>query len=105
MARVGLVPAVDLLASCEGGYEPTGVLLWLPAEQQYGTWDNSHGELMVFEPHVTWREIAARPIPFLNAPWEGDGCAPLSSLVPWPRHVYSLYQHYKPLEIREGRQV
>src|SRR5215831_8871567 len=62
-----LVLGVNLVASCTAGYEPVGMLLWLPVERRYGTWDSSHCGLQVFGPEVTGRRIAANPVPHINA--------------------------------------
>ena len=58
-----LVLGVNLVASCTGGYEAVGLLLWLPVEQRYGIWDSSHCGIQVFGPEVTWARIAANPAP------------------------------------------
>jgi hypothetical protein len=63
-----LVPAVSLVASCQR-YRPAGLLLWLPEMGLYGSWDDDHRTLWVF-PDLTWAEIVAGPVPFLNACWE-----------------------------------
>ena len=66
-----LVLGVNLVASCGGGYDPVGLLLWLPVEQRYGIWDSSHCGIQVFGPEVTWGRIAADPVPHINAGWTG----------------------------------
>lgn len=92
-----MVPAVDLVQTAEN-YEPTGLLLWLPTERQFGTWDSSHPWIAVFDPEVTWRDIAAAPARFINAQWEGafDDAAPTTPLVPWHRHTYRAEQFFEP---------
>jgi hypothetical protein len=62
------IPAVSLIDECEG-YDPEFVLLWLPEEKLYGTFDGDHCILWVF-PKVGWKEIVANPVPYLNAQWE-----------------------------------
>ena len=64
------VPVVDLIADCEG-FDPAGVLVWIPREQAFGTWDADHWDLIVFR-DVLWSHIEADPIPYLNAQWTGD---------------------------------
>jgi hypothetical protein len=93
-----LVLGVNLVASCTGGYEPVGSLLWLPVERRYGIWDSSHCGIQVFGPEVTWERIAANPVPHINAGWTGiDPDAPLmEELVPWPAHPYGDRQVYTP---------
>lgn len=93
-----LVLGVNLVANCTGGYEPIGLLLWLPVELRYGIWDSSHCGIQVFGPEVTWDEIAAKPIPHLNAGWEGidPESPPMDALVPWPAHPYHTDQVHEP---------
>src|SRR5262245_14682769 len=66
-----LVLAVNLVADCTGGYEPTGLLLWLPVEKRYGIWDSSHCGIQVFGSEVTWERITAAPAQHINAGWTG----------------------------------
>ncbi|MEI7686115.1 MAG: hypothetical protein WCL32_13910 [Planctomycetota bacterium] len=78
------IPAVNLVADAEG-YEPEYILLWLPGEQMYGTWDTDHAELFVF-PDVTWANIVADPLPYVAAQWEGGD--PGVPFVPYPKYPY-----------------
>ena len=78
------VPAVSLLARCEG-FDPAGILVWLPDQLSYGTWDNDHWDLLVF-PHVTWTDIAKNPVPFINAQWQ-HGIA-FEYFVPWNQYKF-----------------
>ncbi|MEL6822341.1 MAG: hypothetical protein AAFP70_11310 [Calditrichota bacterium] len=64
------IPAVNLVESCDG-YDPEFILLWLPNEKVFGTWDCDHWGLIVF-PETTWSEIVKSPVPFLNAQWSPD---------------------------------
>jgi hypothetical protein len=80
-----LVPAVNLTASAEG-YWAKGILLWIPAEDSFGTWDSDHADVWTF-PEVTWSEIAADPLPFVNSQWYADATE-LEWLVPWPRYRF-----------------
>jgi len=91
-----LVAGVNLVASCTNGYEAVGLLLWLPVERRYATWDNSHCQIAVFGPDVTWARIAAAPAEHINAQWTGIDPAspPTSALIPWPAHRYSERQLY-----------
>ncbi len=41
------VPAINLIADCEG-YDPEGILIWLPELELFGTWDNDHWDILVF---------------------------------------------------------
>jgi hypothetical protein len=78
------IPAVNLVADAED-YDPEFILLWLPDEQLYGTWDSDHAELFVF-PDVTWLDIAADPLPYVNAQWDGPDES--TRLVPYPKYPY-----------------
>ncbi|WP_020472845.1 hypothetical protein [Zavarzinella formosa] len=78
------IPAVDLVADAEG-YDPQFILLWLPTEEQYGTWDSDHAELFVF-PGVTWTDIAADPLPYVNAQWDGPDES--TRVTPYPKYPY-----------------
>jgi hypothetical protein len=78
------IPAVNLVAEAEE-YEPDFILLWLPEEELYGTWDCDHWELLVF-PDVTWTDIAEDPLPYVAAQW--DGPDPGVPLVPYPKYPY-----------------
>jgi hypothetical protein len=69
--------AVNLIASCEA-YAPEFILCWIPALRRFGTWDADHWTLKVFA-GATWDDIAADPLPFLNAQWSnrlGEFIAP-----------------------------
>jgi hypothetical protein len=79
------VPAINLVGSCEA-YDPEHVLLWLPEEGLYGTWDCDHWELCVF-PRAAWTDIAADPLPYLNAQWYPSP-AVAELFVPWPKYPF-----------------
>ena len=76
------IPSVNLVADAEG-YDPEYILLWLPEEGLYGTWDCDHAELRVF-PEVTWTDIVADPLPYISAQWEGMGVP----FIPYPKYPY-----------------
>src|SRR5665213_2779674 len=67
--RIGhyAVPGVNLVLACEG-HLPSGILLWVPTEREFGTWDCDHGDLWLF-PRTTWQDIATRPLPYINSQW------------------------------------
>jgi hypothetical protein len=90
------VSGVSLIDSCDN-YDPIGLLLWLPLDKQYGLWDGEHGTLLVFEPEVTWTEIAEDLPRHINAEWGLDGSAPVSNLAPWVFHSYNDEQTCQPL--------
>ena len=81
------VPAFSLTKKCTG-YEPEFLLLWLPTENLYGTWDCDHGHLVVF-PDATWSDIVRDPIPFINAQWDANENGAYY-FVPWPEYPYTL---------------
>lgn len=93
-----LVAGVNLTANSTNGYEGVGLLLWLPVERRYATWDDSHCTIRMFGPEVTWERIAAAPVPHINAQWSGidPESPPMEDLVPWPTHPYSERQVYVP---------
>jgi hypothetical protein len=64
------VPAVSLTGECQN-YLPEYLLLWLPNEKIFGTWDDDHGVLTVF-PDATWTDIVSNPAPFVDAQWNPD---------------------------------
>jgi hypothetical protein len=78
------IPAVNLVADAED-HDPEFILLWLPGEGLYGTWDSDHAELLVF-PGVTWADIAADPLPYIAAQW--DGPEPGVPFAPYPKYPY-----------------
>lgn len=78
------VPAVSLLAGCEG-YDPEGILVWLPDQSSYGTWDNDHWDVLVFL-NVNWTDIVRDPVPFINAQWRHG--TPFEYLVPWNQYEF-----------------
>src|SRR5262245_15926586 len=68
-----LVPGVSLLATASG-YEPDGLLLWLPLERRYGTWDSSHDGLSLYPRQLKWADYVADPKKHINACWHSwDG--------------------------------
>jgi hypothetical protein len=91
-----MVVGVNLVAACDG-YDPEGILMWLPWDRRYGTWDSSHLGIHVFSAETTWTTIAAAPAKHINAQlgnWTRE-----QTLVPWPRHVYSKRELYGPRPI------
>ena len=61
------VPGVNLVVACDG-YDPDGILIWLPDVELFGTWDCDHWNLLIF-PSATWADIVADPVKYLNAQW------------------------------------
>lgn len=85
---VYLVPVVSLVRECEH-YSPQFLLVWLPQEGLFGTGDEEHGHLLTF-PGVTWTEIAAQPVPYLEAQWTPDN-GKAEYLRPWPKYAYGVW--------------
>jgi hypothetical protein len=86
-----VIPAVDLVASCTGDYPPEALLAWIPDRACYATWDSGHLDLQIF-PGVTWTDITASPLRYVNAQWSND--PPGVYLAPW-LHGYG-YRHGSP---------
>lgn len=62
------IEAVSL--TCENEYyDPEFILLWLPNEKQYGSWDCDHWILYVFN-DTKWEDIEKDPLPFINCQWD-----------------------------------
>lgn len=85
------VPAINLL---EGNpdwpsYFPRLGFVWLPSERRYGSFDQDHGELMLFHPNLHWAEVVANAEALLLA---GESCGsesvPMECLKPWPKYPY-----------------
>jgi hypothetical protein len=85
-----LVTGVNLVAAC-ADYDPCGLLMWLPLERRYATWDHEHWYIGVFGPEQTWAEIVKAPAQHINAQWIGAfaDSVPATALKPWPLHRYS----------------
>ena len=64
------VPAVSLTADCDG-YAPEGILVWLPNEKVFGSWDCDHYDLYVFS-GATWTDIAGNPVDYIDTQWDSD---------------------------------
>ena len=91
-----LVPGVSLISVCDN-YDPVGLLLWLPLDRRYGTWDGEHGTLRVFPEEVDWSMIANDLPHYINSQWGLEGSAPLTEFVPWGHHPHNAEQLYRPL--------
>jgi hypothetical protein len=79
------IPAVSLTGECEA-YDPEFILLWLPHERLFGTWDCDHSVLKVFR-GARWADIVASPAAYINAQWDVNDKLG-SQLVPWPQHEF-----------------
>ena len=96
-----LVLAINLTAECNDEYRPEGILIWLPIENRYGFWDDSHCTISMFPIETTWRDIVSSPLKYLDACCGGDEIG-LETLVPWPNHPYHNAQVHDPLEMNSG---
>ncbi len=79
------VPAVNLVADCDG-YDPKGILIWLPDQRKFGTWDNDHWDVLFF-PNVTWSDIVSDPVRYVNAQWEPKEVE-CDYLQPFPKYPF-----------------
>ena len=79
------ISAVSLTGECKN-YNPQFILLWLPKEKMFGTWDCDHWILKVFR-DTDWSHILANPAAYLNAQWDVyDKLA--VPFVPWPKYEF-----------------
>lgn len=83
------IPAISLTARCKK-YDPEHLLSYLPFENLYATFDCDHAVVTVFT-RATWTDIAANPLPYLNANWERNSAAPTSRRTQWYRR-YDFFQ-------------
>lgn len=58
------VVALDLVAQATHGH-PTGLLIWLPVEGCFGSWDCDHWRVRAF-PGVSWAEVCRDPGSYLE---------------------------------------
>lgn len=61
-------PCVNLVYDCDD-YSPDFLLCWYPSLDAYGSYDPSHETGILF-PNVTWGDIVADPVRYLNASWQ-----------------------------------
>ncbi len=64
------VTVVNLVSDCDG-YDPEGILIWLPEQKIFGTWDSDHWDILVF-PNASWLDIVSDPAKYINAQWAPD---------------------------------
>lgn len=72
--------AVSLLKTTDG-YEPSGVLVYIPLLRQYGTVDTDHALAYTF-PHCGWGTIEPNLPSYINAMWYPDE-VDMALLRPW----------------------
>jgi len=80
------VPAVNLVAACDG-YDPDGILIWLPDEGLFGTWQSDFLSISFF-PGVSWSDIVVDPIRFINRAIGIGECDIMEEMKPWPKHPF-----------------
>jgi hypothetical protein len=80
------VPAVSLTGECDG-YDPDFILLWLPNEKMFGTWDCDHLDLLIF-PNVTWSDIVNDPLKYVNAQWDNQNHKTSEYFKPYPKYEF-----------------
>ena len=80
------VPAVSLTGECKH-YDPEYILLWLPNEQLFGTWDCDHWDLSVF-PNVTWNDIVRNPALYIGSQWECSDKKSAEYFKPYPKYEF-----------------
>src|SRR2546430_8208832 len=90
-----VVPAINLVATCEH-YDPDGILIWIPRERMFASWDSDHHVIQVlvarhergesaFIEAATWTDILGDPARYLGAQW-GHDATTRKTLVPWPKY-------------------
>jgi hypothetical protein len=79
------IPAVSLTGECQN-YDPDFILLWLPREKLFGTWDCDHWVLKVFR-CATWADMVSNPVAYINTQWDANDRLG-SPFVPWPQYEF-----------------
>ena len=80
------VPAVSLTNECEA-YDPEFILLWLPNERLFGSWDCDHWDLFVFR-DKTWGDIVADPAKYIDVQWSDLDREISEHFKPYPRYPF-----------------
>ena len=80
------VPAISLTGECKS-YNPEFLLLWLPNEKLYGTWDSDHWDLYVFN-DVAWSDIVKSPEVYLDALWNDYDREVGEYFKPFPKYKF-----------------
>ena len=80
------VPAVSLTNECDS-YDPEFILLWLPNEKLFGTWDCDHWDLFIFD-KITWHDIAEDPAKYVDAQWDDIDREIGSHFTPYPKYKF-----------------
>lgn len=64
-------PAINLVSYAEN-YTGKGFLVWLPRINIFGSYDDEHNKLLVFN-NIPWQDIYADAKPFLESQWHSNG--------------------------------
>ena len=80
------VPAVSLTGESEV-YDPEFILLWLPNEKLFGTWDCDHWDLYTF-PNTSWENITSNPAKYLDAQWSDYERKISEYFKPYPKYEF-----------------
>lgn len=86
------VAAVNLIKKCKN-YSPYGILVYLPIEGLYATWDCDHAVLYAF-PKVTWKDIVADPLQFTEYQWNPSSTQVELKL--WERYEFKTTEERHP---------
>lgn len=73
------IEVYDLVAEAEL-YDTEGLLCWIVALKRFGCVDPEHGDVITF-PGVTWTDIEANPLLYLDAQWTDNDAA--IRVLPW----------------------
>ncbi len=84
----------DLVAASED-YDTEGLLCWIVALKRFGCIDPEHGDVITF-PDVTWTNLAANPLPYLDAQWGDDDA--VVRVLPWIHFPFRLNDHEVTLQ-------
>ncbi len=81
------IPAISITSKAEQS-DPEHLLTYLPFEGLYATFDGDHAVVTVFS-EATWSDIAADPLPYLNANWEKKPSVKATRRTQWfQRYVF-----------------
>lgn len=80
------IPAVSLTNECEA-YDPEFILLWLPKERLFGTWDCDHWDLFVFR-NANWSDIVSDPGKYLDVQWSDTDREVSEYFKPYPKYAF-----------------
>jgi hypothetical protein len=86
------VAGVDLLTPTEEE-ESEGLLLWLPKERRFATWDSDHWVMWILGEEPVWDEILAHPQRYIEAMFDPAPTSPATTF-----GVFKPWEHgYQPI--------